>query len=139
MGDQTSAARKQQGEKPMARTFKKVDYEASGKQTVTIDAGLPPDHLARFVVTIISMLDVSAIYAHYAPEGGEPFAPELMLGPLFYGYAVGKFSSRKIEEATYDLLAFVSLPGAGTRTTTRLPTFGKRFCPASRTCSHRCW
>ena len=50
----------------MARSFKRVDYAESGKQSVTIDDCLPADHLARFVVTIISMLDLSAIYAHYA-------------------------------------------------------------------------
>jgi hypothetical protein len=44
MGDQTSAAAGQQGNKPMARNFKRVDYAASGKQRVTIDDCLPADH-----------------------------------------------------------------------------------------------
>jgi transposase len=35
----------------------------------------------------------------YAPRGGEPYAPEILLGLLFYGYATGVFSSRKIEKA----------------------------------------
>lgn len=115
----------------MPRSFKRVDYGESGKQSVTIDDCLPADHLARFIVAIISMLDLSAIYAHYAPVGGEAFAPELLLGLLFYGYAVGKFSSRKIEEATYNSLAFRFIAGGWHRITTRLPTFGRRFCPAS--------
>lgn len=41
----------------MARKFRTVDYEQSGKQTITIDDYLPADHLARFIVTIISLLD----------------------------------------------------------------------------------
>jgi transposase len=113
----------------MTRSFKKVDYEASGKQNVTIDECLPADHLARFVVTIISMLDLSAIYAHYAPVGGEPFAPELMLGLLFYGYAVGKFSSRKIEEATYDSLAFRFIAGGWHPDHDTIANFRKTFLP----------
>jgi transposase len=113
----------------MARSFKKVDYEASGKQSVTIDDCLPADHLARFVVAIISMLDLSAIYAHYAPVGGEPFAPELMLGLLFYGYAVGKFSSRKIEEATYDSLAFRFIAGGWHPDHDTIANFRKTFLP----------
>lgn len=113
----------------MTRSFKKVDYEASGKQNVTIDDCLPADHLARFVVAIISMLDLSAIYAHYAPVGGEPFAPELMVGLLFYGYAVGKFSSRKIEEATYDSLAFRFIAGGWHPDHDTIANFRKTFLP----------
>jgi hypothetical protein len=56
----------------MARRFKTVDYEQSGKQTVTIDDCLPVNHLARFIVAIIALLDSSAFYAHYAPVGDEP-------------------------------------------------------------------
>jgi hypothetical protein len=36
----------------MARSFKRVDYEKSGQQTVTIDDCLPSDHLVRFVVSL---------------------------------------------------------------------------------------
>jgi transposase len=84
----------------MTRKFTTVDYEESLKQTVTLGDCLPADHLARFIVGIISLLDLSAIYACYAPVGGEAFAPELLLGVLFYGYATGVFSSRKLERAT---------------------------------------
>jgi transposase len=49
-------------------------------------------------------LDLSALYARYAPVGGEAIAPEILLGLLFYGYATGQFSSRKIERATYESL-----------------------------------
>ena len=83
----------------MARKFKTVDYKQSGQQRLTIDECLPADHLARFVVDIISQLDLSAIYGRYAEQGGEAIAPEILLGLLFYGYATGVFSSRKIEKA----------------------------------------
>lgn len=84
----------------MTRQFKTVDYEASLQQTVTIAECLPPEHLARFIVSVISVLDLSAIYAQYAPRGGEPCAPEMLLGLLLYGYVSGVFSSRQIERAT---------------------------------------
>jgi transposase len=111
----------------MARSFKRVDYAESGKQSVTIDDCLPADHLARFVVTIISMLDLSDIYAHYAPVGGEAFAPEVLLGLLVYGYAVGKFSSRKIEAATYDSLAFRFIAGGWHPDHDTIANFRKTF------------
>jgi transposase len=95
----------------MARNFKTVDYDQSLKQTVTIEECLPPGHLARFIVAIIAMLDLSAIYGQYAPRGGEPYAPEILLGLLFYGYATGVFSSRKIERATYESIPFRFIAG----------------------------
>lgn len=63
---------------------------------------LPPQHLARFVVDIISQLDLKKIYARYAATGGDAIAPEILLGLLFYGYMTGVFSSRKIEKGTYE-------------------------------------
>jgi transposase len=95
----------------IARRFKRVNYTESGRQTVTIDDVLPPDHLARFMVGMISILDLSAIYASYAPTGGEAFAPEILLGLLLYGYATGVFSSRKIEKATYESIPFRFIAG----------------------------
>ena len=95
----------------MARKFRTVDYEQSGKQTITIDDCLPANHLARFIVDIIALLDMSAFYAHYAPVGGEPIAPEILLGLLLFGYATGVFSSRKIEKATYESIPFRFIAG----------------------------
>lgn len=95
----------------MARRFKKVDYEESLDQTVTIRECLPPDHLARFIVALIALLDLGAIYARYAVVGGEAYAPEILLGLLFYGYATGVFSSRKIEKALYESIPFRFIAG----------------------------
>lgn len=95
----------------MARNFRTVDYNQALKQTVTIEECLPPGHLARFIVAIIAMLDLSTMYARYAPRGGEAYAPEILLGLLFYGYASGVFSSRKIEKATYESIPFRFMAG----------------------------
>ena len=95
----------------MARRFKMIDWEKALDQTVTIREVLPPDHLARFIVKVISWLDLSALYAGYAPVGGEAYAPEILLALLFYGYASGVFSSRKIEQATYELIPFRYIAG----------------------------
>jgi len=99
------------GEVHMARKFKTVDYEQSGKQTITIDDCLPANHLARFVVEIVALLDLSAFYARYAEVGGMPIAPEVLLGLLLYGYVTGVFSSRKIEKATYESIPFRFIAG----------------------------
>jgi transposase len=72
---------------------------------------VPPDHLARFVVDTITQLDLSALYARYGSRGGEPYAPEPLLGLLFYGYATGVFSARKIERATDESAPFRFIAG----------------------------
>src|SRR5258708_11212366 len=95
----------------MKRAFKTVNYEQALDLTVRLGDCLPPEHLARFVVDSVALLDLSALYAHYGSRGGEPYAPEVLLGLLFYGYATGVFSSRKIEPATYEALPFRFITG----------------------------
>jgi transposase len=95
----------------MSRTFKTVDYEQALDLTVRLGDCLPPDHLARFVVDSVAQFDLSALYAHYGTRGGEPYAPEVLLGLLLYGYATGVFSSRKIERATYEAVPFRFIAG----------------------------
>src|SRR2546421_8373035 len=95
----------------MSRTFKTVNYEQALELTVRLGDCLPPDHLARFVVDSVAQLDLTALYAQYGTRGGEPYAPEVLLGLLLYGYATGVFSSRKIERATYETVPFRFIAG----------------------------
>jgi transposase len=111
----------------MARQFKTVDYEESLKQTVTIEECLPADHLARFVVAIIALLDLSCIYVQYGAHGGEPYAPEILLGLLLYGYATGVFSARKIEKATYESIPFRFIAGGWHPDHDTIANFRKTF------------
>src|SRR4030065_1373987 len=95
----------------MSRKFRTANYEETLNQTIRLAEAVPPEHLARFVVDLIAQLDLSKIYAGYAPIGGEAIAPEILLGLLFYGYATGLFSSRKIEKATYESIPFRFIAG----------------------------
>jgi transposase len=113
----------------MIRKFKTVDYAAALQQTVTIEECLTPNHLARFIVGIIALLDLSPIYAHYASLGGEAYAPEMLLGLLFYGYATGVFSSRKIEKATYESIPFRFIAGGWHPDHDTIAHFRKTFLP----------
>lgn len=93
------------------RKFITVDYEKAIKQTVTIEECLPEGHLARFIVELIAQLDLSRIYQSYGPIGAPPYAPEILLSLLCYGYATGVFSSRKIEKNTYESVPFRFVAG----------------------------
>jgi len=90
----------------MSRKFKTPDYETILNSSVSLREALPANHLARFVVDLVAQLDLSRIYVRYAVLGRPGFAPEILLALLFYGYASGVFSSRKIEKATYENLGF---------------------------------
>ncbi|MCJ7737310.1 MAG: transposase [Anaerolineae bacterium] len=74
-------------------------------------AVLPTEYLARFIVDMIAQLDLSEIYSQYSDQGAPPYAPEVLLGLLFYGYATGVFSSRKLEKATYEVIPFRLIAG----------------------------
>ena len=95
----------------MTRQFTRPDYEATLQTTIQLGEALPLNHLARFVVDVVRQLDVSSLYAGYAPDGGEAIAPEILLGLLFYGYATGVFSSRKIERGTYETIPLRFIAG----------------------------
>lgn len=113
----------------MSRKFKTADYDATLDVTVRLGDCLPPDHLARFVVDTIAQLDLAAIYARFAARGGQPYAPEILLGLLFYGYATGVFSSRKIERATFETVPFRFIAGNLHPDHDTLATFRKTFLP----------
>lgn len=113
----------------MSRTFKTVDYQATLNVTVRLGDLLPPEHLARFVVDAVAELDLAALYARYGARGGQPYAPEILLGLLFYGYATGVFSSRKIEGATYDAVPFRFIAGNLHPDHDTVAAFRKTFLP----------
>ena len=96
---------------PTSRRFMTVDYEDALELTVSLRECLPSDHLARFVVDIIGLLDLSCIYDHYGDRGGKAYAPEILLGLLFYGYATGIISSRKIEKHAVESIPFRYIAG----------------------------
>jgi transposase len=72
----------------------------------SVDEWLPEGHLARFIVEVIDQLDLSKLTRRYSGCGSAAYHPSMMLALLVYGYASGTFSSRKIERATYDSVAF---------------------------------
>jgi transposase len=113
----------------MSRRFKKVNYEQALDLTVRLGDCLPPDHLARFVVDSVAQLDLTALYGQYGPRGGEPYAPEVLLGLLLYGYATGVFSSRRIERATYESVPFRFIAGNLHPDHDTLAVFRRAFLP----------
>jgi len=88
---------------------------------------LPESHLARYVVDVVEGLDLSALVSAYVGCGSEAYHPATLLSLLIYGYATGTFSSRKIERATYDSLAFRYIACNRHPDHDTLATFRRRF------------
>lgn len=90
----------------MAVEFITIDRDTPYLLPPSIQDYLPEDHLARFVVEIVDRLDMQGVLGVYAGKGKKPYHPAMLVALLFYGYATGTFSSRKLEKATYDSIAY---------------------------------
>ena len=88
---------------------------------------LNEDHLARFVVEVIDQLDLSNLTRQYAGRGSKAHHPATLLAILVYGYATGVFSSRRLERATYDSVAFRYIAANTHPDHDTLATFRRRF------------
>src|SRR5688572_24490402 len=86
--------------------FRPVDRDTGFLLPPSVDEWLPEKHLARFVVEVIDGLDLGRMARAYRGSGSTSYHPSMLLGILVYGYATGVFSSRKLERATYDSVAF---------------------------------
>jgi transposase len=107
--------------------FRVVDRETDFLLPPSVDEWLPERHLARFVVEMIEQLDLSAMVKAYRGSGSASYHPSVLLGLLIYGYATGVFSSRKLERATYDSVAFRFIAANDHPDHDTIATFRRRF------------
>ena len=107
--------------------FRQVDRETGYLLPPSVDDWLPERHLARFVVEVIEQLDLSPFVKAYRGSGSAAHHPSVLLGLLIYGYATGVYSSRKLERATYDSVAFRFIAANDHPDHDTIATFRRRF------------
>lgn len=98
----------------MGKTFRSYDLNQRLLLPPDLREWLRPDHLALYISDVVESLDLSGILKLYEEGDGRgrpPYHPALMVKLLVYGYCTGKMSSRKLEQATYDDVAFRVLSG----------------------------
>ena len=66
------------------RIFKRVEYETHVEQQIRLGDFVLANHLACFIVRVISEIDVSGFYRQYSASGGAAYAPEVLLGLWLY-------------------------------------------------------
>src|SRR5271167_4803114 len=107
--------------------FRPIDRETGFLLPPSVDEWLPEKHLARFVVEVVEGLDLRAMSGGYRGSGSASYHPRMLLGLLIYGYATGVFSSRKLERATYDSVAFRFIAANDHPDHDTIATFRRRF------------
>jgi transposase len=114
----------------MATKFIEYNRQQAYLLPPSVDEWLAKNHLARYIVEIAEQLDLEEIYKSYTNEGGKKaYNPKVLLSLLFYGYATGIFSSRKLERATYDSIAFRYIAANTHPDHDTIASFRKRFLP----------
>lgn len=107
--------------------FRDVDRQTGFLLPPSVDEWLPERHLARFVVEVIEKLDLRAMSGSYRGSGSASYHPSMLLGLVVYGYATGVFTSRKLERATYDSVAFRFIAANDHPDHDTIATFRRRF------------
>jgi len=111
----------------MSGKFQTINRDTAYLLPPSLQDWLPEKHLARFVVDIVERLDLSELESCYGGGGKQAYHPALLLALLFYGYATGVFSSRKLEQASYDSVAFRFITGDTHPDHDTIASFRKRF------------
>jgi len=107
--------------------FRLIDRDTGFLMPPSVDEWLPQRHLARFVVEVVEGLDLRAMTGSYRGSGEASYHPQLLLGLIIYGYAPGVFSSRKLERASYDSVAFRFVAANEHRDHDTIAAFRRRF------------
>jgi transposase len=107
--------------------FRLIDRDTGYLMPPSVNEWLPERHLARFVVEVVAGLDLRAMTDSYSGSGEASYHPQVVLGLIIYGYATGVFSSRKLERATYDSVAFRFIAANQHPDHDTIATFRRRF------------
>jgi len=109
--------------------FQNVDRDTPYLMPPVLQDWLPENHLARFVVDVVASLDLGPLYDSYSGRGSDAVDPGMLLSLLFYCYATGTFSSRKIEKATYESIPVRFICGNRHPDHDTIADFRKRILP----------
>ena len=116
----------------MGKRFRAYDLNQRLLLPADLREWLRDDHLALYVSDVVEQLDLSEMLKSYEDDlrGRPPYHPALMVKLLIYGYCTGRMSSRKIEQATYDDVAFRVLSANQHPDHDSIAEFRKRHLPA---------
>src|SRR5580765_1871633 len=86
----------------MAARLRNIDYDTPLMLPPNLRDWVPANHLAHFILDVVAELELRAFKVNDRGTGSAQYPPSMLLALLLYCYATGVFSSRRIEQATYD-------------------------------------
>lgn len=86
----------------MAARFVPIDRDTPLLLPPNLRDWVPDDHLVHFILDAVAVLDLRRVKVNERGTGSEQYPPTMLLALLIYSYATGNFSSRRIEQSTYD-------------------------------------
>ena len=89
----------------MAANFVNIDRNTPMLLPHDLKLWIPENHLVHFILDALETLDLTGFKVNKRGTGSKQYPPRMMLALMIYCYATGRFSSRKIEEATYSDIA----------------------------------
>lgn len=117
---------------PVDKTFRAFDPGQGLLLPPSLDDWLPAEHMARFIAELVDEhLDLTRIRAGYTEgRGAPPYDPRLMVRIVLHGYTTGIRSSRKLEAACVDVVAFRWLAAGSAPDYRAIARFRKRHLSA---------
>jgi transposase len=86
----------------MAARFVNIDHDTPLILPPNLREWVPASHLAHFILDAVEEVDVREVKVNNRGTGSQQYPPRTLLALLLYCYATGTFSSRRIEQATFD-------------------------------------
>jgi transposase len=86
----------------MAARFVTIDYDTPLLLPPNLRDWVPAGHLAHFILDAVEEMDLRQVRVNERGTGNAQYPPRMLLALLLYCYATGLFSSRRIEQASFD-------------------------------------
>jgi transposase len=86
----------------MATRFVPIDRDTPLLLPPNLREWVPANHLVHFILDAVEALDLRQVKVNTRGTGSPQYPPRMLLALLIYSYATGTFSSRRIEQSTYD-------------------------------------
>jgi transposase len=86
----------------MAARFVNIDYDTPLILPPNLRDWVPAGHLAHFILDAVEEMDLGHLKVNDRGTGSPQYPPRMLLALLLYGYATGVFSSRRLQQATFD-------------------------------------
>jgi transposase len=86
----------------MAARFVPIDRDTPLLLPPNLRDWVPANHLVHFILDAVASLDLTQVHINTRGTGSAQYPPAMLLALLLYSYATGTFSSRRIEQSTYD-------------------------------------